>query len=49
MSRRTPIRKIVRIERYAEEVTRQKAILRRLDAYYAYDEAIHGSDDPAVP
>lgn len=49
MSRRTPIRKVVRVERDAEEVAGQKAILRRLNANYAYDQAIDRSDNPAVP
>ncbi len=47
--RRTPTGKIMSVERNAEKIARQKPVLRGLNSYNAYDEAIDGGDNPAVP
>jgi len=44
-----PIRKVMGIEHDTEEIAEQEAILCRLDADDANDQAIYRRDDTAVP
>ena len=45
----TPIREIVSIKSDAQQIAGKKAILRRLNADHANDEAVYRSENPAVP
>jgi len=46
---RTPIREVMSVDHDTQEVAGEEAILCRLDADDANDQAVYRCDDPAIP